>query len=267
MIKLLTILSKDVWFVLTKMAVLVAEVLRIPKKLWSFVTDDNDYGSEEEKLEKNRYLLMNFFVSWFLALSLVLLVTTRIPVFLGGVLIAGFCFFTTENGRGRVIVSCLMLVALTGFTYYIAKMSAVPLDPSNWLFSKIIFVAFFGVFGSEIVNQIDWSKDILARYELGDWTKRLLITSTIVGSLLLIWLAFYFKFGGNGPEKIAIITTEMCNAGAKCVGVLANPDPVYQVKDWREDVLFGIAMTWFSVIVPTVLVTQTNSQVHPPKQQ
>lgn len=200
-----------------------------------------------------------YFLIWVLVLCATLLLITGRPPFMLGVLTACFTIFVCGNDRVRVLISWVMIIGLVAFTFMIAKFTTTPRDPSNWLISKIMFVAFFGIFGAEIVKGIDWSKDYLARFNLGNWTKNLLVNFSIWGSFGLIFAAYLLKFFFQGePEAVAFIAKEACQAGAKCIGMLTdNSAPAYGIGDWAEDVLFGLASTWFAVIVPKAVETAT----------
>lgn len=196
-----------------------------------------------------------YFLIWCLVLfTTLLLMTGHIP-FMLGILIAGFTIFYCGDERVRKTISYVMVLGLSFITLLIAISPSASKDPSAWLFSKIIFVAFFGIFGSEIVRKIDFSKDYLAKYFTGKWTKDFLVKWSIRGSFFLIFCAYLLKFGSQGKsEEIEIIAKSVCEAAKKCVGIAAEVK-AYELKDWAEDVLFGIASVWFAILVPKAVVS------------
>lgn len=182
-----------------------------------------------------------YFLIWCLVLSATLmLLTGRIP-FMFIVLMAGFAIFHNGDYKVRKIISWVMVLGLSGITLLIALAPSTSKDPSAWLFSKFSFVAFYGIFGSEIVKDIDFSKDRLIKW-------------SIRGSLSLIFCAFLLNFGFQGkPEEIEILAKSLCEAGEKCIGV---PVDFYDLKDWAEDILFGIASIWFAILIPKAVASE-----------
>lgn len=189
------------------------------------------------------------FLLWCLVLSATLmLLTGRIP-FMFFVLITGFALFYNGDDKVRKIISWVMVLGLSGITLLIALSPSTSKDPSAWLFSKFSFVAFFGIFGSEIVKKIDFSRDRLI-----NWSIR--------GSFSLIFCAYLLKFGFQSkPEEIEIIAKSLCEVGKNCIGVPADAAKAYGLKDWAEDVLFGIASVWFAILIPKAVVSagETNN--------
>lgn len=173
------------------------------------------------------FVLMIVFIGGFFS--------TQHAMFMSLAIIPAFVIHFNANNDSRTVVSVIMLVGVLALTWLIAFHPAKPEAWMNWLSSKTMFVAIFGIFGSHLVDQFNWKNPPLSYI-------------AIVVGVLALFAAYILKFPLlTGSEASASISA------AASATTSAMPKSVYQGGDWWEDVLFGVSSLLFTAVIPKVV--------------
>lgn len=181
----------------------------------------------------------HYVVMWLLAICLIFTLFTKFVALwltFGTIFAAGLFF--SGSVRMRTLISCIMLPALLGVTAAIAWFSSVPEDHFNWMFSKLMFVSYFGIYGMHLAERFNWEK--YNGYAL------------VLGGAMFL-LAYYLRFHGH-QDAGEIVCVSMSPLEKTCFALKSSgPTTSYGPRDWYEDVLLGVTVILYAVIIPKAL--------------
>lgn len=181
---------------------------------------------------------------WFLALSTISALWSGDPRRITFVAIIFLGIFII-NGKSSVrsLVSLVMIPLIMGITAAVAWKAGNKYDEFNWLFSKTMFIIFFGTFGIQLAELLKWKhRDVLA---------------LLLGGLAIV-ATYQLKFFVP-QEKGEIISVAVDVYRAICFPIRQEIlKEAYSPNDWYEDILLGVAVIMYAVVIPKALKTSSD---------